>query len=63
MGVAHDPAESGVAAAHFLRDGAAQVPGYDADTRAQRAGVLAAPVSLERDVWHAAAAYGAVADP
>ncbi|MEU8077081.1 YhgE/Pip domain-containing protein [Catellatospora citrea] len=42
-----------------LADGAAQVPGYDADTRAQRAGVLAAPVTLERDVWHAAAAYGA----
>lgn len=42
-----------------LADGAEQVPGYDADGRAQRAGVLADPVSLDRDVRHAAATYGA----
>ncbi|BCJ73028.1 membrane protein [Catellatospora sp. IY07-71] len=41
-----------------LSDGAAEVPGYDADSRAERAGVLAAPVTLDRDVRHAAAAYG-----
>ncbi|MDI1464983.1 YhgE/Pip domain-containing protein [Catellatospora sp. KI3] len=41
-----------------LGDGAAKIPGYDADTRAERAGVLADPVTLDRDVRHAAAVYG-----
>jgi len=41
-----------------LVDGAAQIPGYDPDDRAQRAGVLGDPVALQRDTQHAAASYG-----
>jgi putative membrane protein len=41
-----------------LADGAAQIPGYDPDDRAQRAGVLGDPVALQRDTHHAAASYG-----
>ncbi|GAA4261991.1 YhgE/Pip domain-containing protein [Dactylosporangium darangshiense] len=42
-----------------LSDGAAKIPGYDPDTRADRAGVLGDPVSLQRDTEHPAATYGA----
>jgi putative membrane protein len=41
-----------------LADGAAQIPGYDADDRASRAGVLGDPVALQRQTNHAAATYG-----
>ncbi|MBB5872440.1 putative membrane protein [Allocatelliglobosispora scoriae] len=41
-----------------LADGAAQIPGYDVDGAAARAGVLADPVALQRDTKHAAASYG-----
>jgi putative membrane protein len=41
-----------------LADGAKQIPGYDADSRAQRANVLADPVDLQRSAHHAAATYG-----
>ncbi|NUT38241.1 MAG: ABC transporter permease, partial [Hamadaea sp.] len=41
-----------------LADGAARIPGYDADDRAARAGVLGDPVALQRDTDHAAASYG-----
>lgn len=44
--------------AEGLADGAEQIPGYDADDRAARAGVLADPVALQRDTEHAAATYG-----
>lgn len=41
-----------------LADGAGRIPGYDPDSRAQRAGVLGDPVALQRSVRHAAATYG-----
>jgi putative membrane protein len=44
--------------AHGLADGADRIPGYDAADRAQRAGILADPVGLHRDVRHAAKTYG-----
>ncbi|MEV6969133.1 YhgE/Pip domain-containing protein [Hamadaea sp. NPDC051192] len=44
--------------ANGLADGASQIPGYDADDRAARAGVLGDPVALQRDTRHAAATYG-----
>lgn len=45
--------------ARGLSDGAAKIPGYDPDTRAERAGVLGDPVALDRDTEHPAATYGA----
>ncbi|NUR73261.1 MAG: YhgE/Pip domain-containing protein [Hamadaea sp.] len=41
-----------------LADGAARIPGYDADDRATRSGVLGDLVALQRDTRHAAATYG-----
>ncbi|TMM36416.1 MAG: YhgE/Pip domain-containing protein [Actinobacteria bacterium] len=41
-----------------LSDGAAQIPGYDRDGIAARAGVLADPVELRRQVHNPAATYG-----
>ncbi|NUR50484.1 MAG: YhgE/Pip domain-containing protein [Hamadaea sp.] len=41
-----------------LADGATRIPGYDADDRAARAGVLGDPVALQRETQHAAATYG-----
>jgi putative membrane protein len=41
-----------------LADGAERIPGYDPDSRAERAGVLGDPVALQRSVRHAAATYG-----
>ncbi|WP_433617794.1 YhgE/Pip family protein [Dactylosporangium sp. CA-139114] len=42
-----------------LADGAGKIPGYDPDTRAQRAGVLGDPVALDRETEHPAGTYGA----
>jgi putative membrane protein len=44
--------------AQGLSDGAGKIPGYDADERAKRAGVLGDPVELNRHAKHAAATYG-----
>jgi putative membrane protein len=44
--------------ANGLADGANKIPGYDPDERARRAGVLGDPVSLQRQIRHAAATYG-----
>ncbi len=41
-----------------LSDGAARIPGYDRDGIAARAGVLADPVDLRRQVRHPAGTYG-----
>src|SRR5437764_248636 len=41
-----------------LADGAVQIPGYDRDGIAARAGVLADPVDLQRQVRHPAGTYG-----
>ena len=41
-----------------LADGAGKIPGYDADQRAKRSGILGDPVSLDRKTRHAAATYG-----
>jgi putative membrane protein len=41
-----------------LADGARQIPGYDRDGIAARAGVLGDPVDLQRQVRHPAATYG-----
>jgi putative membrane protein len=41
-----------------LADGAARIPGYDRDGIAARAGVLADPVDLRRQVRHPAGTYG-----
>ncbi|GAA1526309.1 YhgE/Pip domain-containing protein [Dactylosporangium maewongense] len=45
--------------ARGLSDGAAKIPGYDPDTRAERAGVLGDPVALDRSTEHPSATYGA----
>ncbi|WP_433203629.1 YhgE/Pip family protein [Dactylosporangium sp. CS-047395] len=42
-----------------LADGAGKIPGYDPDTRAERAGVLGDPVALDRETEHPAGTYGA----
>jgi putative membrane protein len=41
-----------------LSDGAARIPGYDRDGVAARAGILADPVDLQRQVRHPAGTYG-----
>ena len=41
-----------------LSDGAGKIPGYDRDGVAARAGVLADPVALRRQVQHPAGTYG-----
>jgi putative membrane protein len=41
-----------------LSDGAHKIPGYDADERARRSGVLGDPVALDRQTRHKAASYG-----
>jgi putative membrane protein len=41
-----------------LTDGAGKIPGYDTDSAAHRADVLADPVALQRSAKHAAATYG-----
>jgi putative membrane protein len=41
-----------------LADGARQIPGYDPDQAAARAGVLGDPVALQRQVRNPAATYG-----
>jgi putative membrane protein len=41
-----------------LSDGADRIPGYDADERAKRSGVLGDPVALDRATRHKAASYG-----
>jgi putative membrane protein len=44
--------------ANGLAAGAQKIPGYDADERAKRSGVLGDPVELDRHARHAAATYG-----